>query len=149
MYKQPDAICWPDDNGRDTLTRYVHVQPACTVSFIGLYYGAWEDAPQDSFYISFRATDWDQWPGVDCNALIGRGLNGDFNDSCQVQIYGKTDNYLRITGGYCAYQTLGDPYGRFYIYPEENRIYADYYFFIEVDDFPEQQFKKFNGRKIY
>jgi len=127
VHKQPNTNCWPNDNGRDTLIRNVHVQPSCTASFLGKFYGAWEDSPLDSFFISFRLTDWDQWPGEDCNALIGRGLNGDFNDSCQVHLGGSADNFLRLLGGYCAYQTLGDPYGRFYFYPEENRIYADYY----------------------
>ncbi len=148
VFKQPDNICWPEDDGLDTLTRYVHIQPACTASILGLFYGSWEDAPQDSFYISFRLSDSDQWPGEDCNALIGRGLNGDLNDSCEVDVIGRTDNFLRLTGGNCAYQTLGDPYGSFYFYPEENRIFADYYFSIEVDNWPEQQLKKFNGRKI-
>lgn len=146
---QPDLECWPCDDGIDTLTRYVHVQPACTASIYGLYYGAWEDSPQDSFYISFRTFDDEQWSGEDCNGLMGRGLNGDFNDSCRVNVSGRTDNFLRITGSYCAYQTLGDPYGRFYVNPEEHTIYGDYYFFLEVDGHPQQQFKKFNGRKIY
>ena len=149
VYKEPDSDCWPDDNGRDTLVRYVHVQPACTASIYGLFYGSWENAPQDSFYISFRTFDDEQWPGVDCNGLMGRGLNGDFNDSCRVDVYGRTDNFLRITGAYCGSETLGDPYGKFYVYPEENRIYADYYFFLDMEGPPVQQFKKFNGRKIY
>ena len=149
IYKEPDTECWPDDNGRDTLTRYVHVQSLCTSSRLGLYYGAWEDAPQDSFYISFRLDDAEEWIGLDCYALIGRGLNGDFNDSCRVQIGGSTNNYVRIANDDCSYHVMGDPWGEFYVYPEENRIYADYYFFIEVDGSPMQQFKKFNGRKIY
>lgn len=141
VFKSPDHNCWPEDDGIDTLVRIVHIRPTCTLSLLGLYHGSWEESPQDSFYISFRATDSDIWPGEDCNALVGRGLNGDFNDSCQVEIGGNTDNFVQISGNYCSYLVMGDPWGEFYIYPEENRIYADYYFSIDVDGSPVQIFK--------
>jgi len=46
--KDPDLRCFPNNNGRDTLTRYFHIVEPCKLKTTGSYKGVWE-GQKDSF----------------------------------------------------------------------------------------------------
>lgn len=51
--KTPDNECFPDDDGRDTLTRYLYqAESSCESVIQGDYHGCLESNPQDTFTIS-------------------------------------------------------------------------------------------------
>ena len=51
--KEPNTMCFPDDDGIDTLVRYLHILPESPPRAFGSFYGSLESSPQDSFAISF------------------------------------------------------------------------------------------------
>jgi hypothetical protein len=80
---------------------------------------------------------------------MARGINGDFSDSCAINLTGGTDNFIHFFNDACSYYVLGDPYGDFTVDTEKNTIFGDYKFFIEVAGQPTLLHKQFNGRKLY
>ena len=64
---EPDKDCFPDDDGRDTLTRYLYRMESNCESFIhGQFHGALASNPQDTFTIDIDncapyPIDWDSY----------------------------------------------------------------------------------------
>ena len=51
--KAPNSECRPDDDGIDTLVRYLHILPESPPRAFGYFQGHLEGAPQDTFTVSF------------------------------------------------------------------------------------------------
>jgi hypothetical protein len=70
--KEPNTSCFPSDNGRDSLTRYLTIADECSTKLNGEYVGYWEGtSPEDTFSISIEVTS-DSTIGVqgwDCIAM--------------------------------------------------------------------------------
>lgn len=101
--KEPDLICFPKDDGKDTLTRYFHIVPRCQLQTTGSYKGVWE-GQQDSFifkilYLGGKHTPY-RWDTC---------TNGIF-----AIINGKNSNFIEDTAGMFSRDfILGNYFGRF------------------------------------
>jgi hypothetical protein len=145
----PDSFCFPLDNGIDTLIRNIEVRdPAdCEISYLGNYYGSWSEAPNDSFFLKLYLLPDSTFPVNDCGELWGKGLNGDYNDSCHLVIGGVTDNYIRIDYDWCPWFTMNEPTGTFLLDVSSNTIHGEYSLILDDDPYIEVD-KIFDGRKI-
>ena len=133
----------------DTIVKYVLVKDGCDASFQGLYFGAFTSAPSDSFFVSFKRKDNENWLPDDCMELWLRGVNGDFNDSCRVNEYGATDNYIKVADDYCATnEGIDDPIGSFYFDISNGTVSGSYD--LQFWDGSQETIvnRIFNGRKI-
>lgn len=52
VYKKPDTLCFPSDDGIDTITKTLFVKKFTESDMIGNYWGVNNDAPKDSFLVS-------------------------------------------------------------------------------------------------
>lgn len=52
--KTPNLDCFPDDNGMDTITKYMKVIDRCDVPTLGRYLGAWKRSPLDVFELEIK-----------------------------------------------------------------------------------------------
>ena len=93
--RTPDSSCHPNDNGVDTLVHTVIPKHNCDASIWGHYYGAWDDAPLDSFEIAFVHED--QGP-FDCFPMMIVGAKPNLPDSCAGSSCYYVDNYLTFDG---------------------------------------------------
>jgi hypothetical protein len=149
--KTPNSACFPQDNGMDTLIQYMQVIDGCDASYQGVYYGAWDDAPLDSFYMSFTKKDDLQTSIIDCSDLWARGVNGDFNDSCKTDVIAGTDNYLWIgEDDWCPInEGVNDPFGEFFFDHSNGTVHAEYELTYQINaGVYEHPQKIFKGRKI-
>lgn len=87
--KDPDLVCFPNDNGLDTLTRSVFVNDICLPSIMGEFYGSLESAPLDSFVVTFYFDD-----QIDCETLYISGLVPGDDDISTVDTFKYTDNLI-------------------------------------------------------
>ncbi len=55
--KMPNLECFPEDDGADTLTKFVKVIEHCDVPTLGLYRGAWLRSPMDTFELEITFQD--------------------------------------------------------------------------------------------
>ena len=51
--KAPNKLCFPNDDGVDTLVRYLHILPESPPRAFGYFQGHLEGSPQDTFTVSF------------------------------------------------------------------------------------------------
>lgn len=56
--KEPDTNCFPNDNGKDTVTKAFSIVPFCKLAILGVFKGRWDNVSnQDSSIISIRVFD--------------------------------------------------------------------------------------------
>jgi len=67
IYKEPDTLCFPNDDGRDTITKSFTVVSGCQCKIIGTYRGVLENE-LDSFNISIGLID-DSFTGDSCSTI--------------------------------------------------------------------------------
>ncbi len=98
----PDLVCFPQDDGLDTITKFVYVLgSSCELAIFDNYWGAWEEAPNDSFEIALMRIYHPAFPG-DCGRRLVAGMDGNIADTCDAYYNGATDRYLDIND--CEYQ---------------------------------------------
>jgi hypothetical protein len=91
---EPDSLCFPYDNGMDTLTRIIHVVDEFDNPLYGIYKVAWCDQPNDSFEVKLNITqglsliDFDVWGHNFTNFNNG--------DSCAFSFYIQALGYKYI-----------------------------------------------------
>jgi hypothetical protein len=91
----PESICFPNDDGVDTVMKYIHVRTYCEADIWGTYRGAWDSAPTDSFELKIQAPICD-----DPNATGHQLVNFDqLNDSCSHAIWAIANKYVRFSTG--------------------------------------------------
>jgi hypothetical protein len=102
-----DSLCFPNDNGIDTVVRYIHVHETCDRAWIGTWRGAYEDSPLDTFdiHITQHSNPANTiWQPVECNSIWVQGVDLFVNDSCSVDYEAPfTYNYAHIGGSYPCY----------------------------------------------
>ncbi len=91
--REPNNICFPNDNGIDTVVVNVVPKSRCEASFFGKFRGAWDDNPLDSFTIEFGPVESKFSP---CSNLFIVGAKPNMPDTCfQGNWYG-VHNYVLI-----------------------------------------------------
>jgi hypothetical protein len=102
-----DSLCFPNDNGLDTVVKYIHVHETCDRAWIGTWRGAYEDSPLDTFdiHVTQHSNPANTiWQPVECNSIWVRGVDLFYNDSCRVDYDSPfTYNYAYIGGSYPCY----------------------------------------------
>jgi hypothetical protein len=88
--RTPQADCFPNDNGIDTVIKTITPLSKCNCSIWGHYYGAWEETPLDSFEV---AIFYDESALPDCDMRIA-GLKPGLEDACNVDSPFFTNRYL-------------------------------------------------------
>jgi hypothetical protein len=124
--KQPDTLCFPLDNGLDTITKTFTALSSCTSDPMGKWYGAWDDSPIDSFLIAFVTYDDPNDPGVDCGLAYIKGHHQSFTDSTLINRDGLTANYLYFRSTHGPQYA---PYGPANVSEDDNHIVISYTMF--------------------
>ncbi len=122
VQKTPDLTCFPNDNGMDTLVKYVHVISGCDASIYGLWKGVLTTSPLDSMEVLINNSTNPSLP-FDCLYRNIYGLNGDITDSCGMYISGGTDIYLKFENNFIG---CSSPKGSLMLTPDLNHIQIDY-----------------------
>jgi hypothetical protein len=63
--KAPNLICYPDDDGVDTVKKYFEFVNRCEVAIVGSYRGVWENTT-DSFDVAFDVYNYTGHPEDEC-----------------------------------------------------------------------------------
>jgi hypothetical protein len=95
---EPDTLCYPNDDGLDTITRYVTITDICTANIYGTFRGALDDTPTDSFEVKIRRTACTDQSGSEFH-LINIDQQG---DSCGDAIHHIGNNYVWFSTGNSA-----------------------------------------------
>lgn len=86
-----DSVCFPNDNGMDTIVKYLPVVDSCYNPIIGAYRIAWDSAPLDSFDVELICME-----GVFVYGDM-TAMNFDRNGgSCVASISGLGYNYYKL-----------------------------------------------------
>lgn len=91
----PQTDCFPNDNGMDTVLKYIHVRSICDADIWGTYRGAWDSAPADSFEIKIQLPVCDE-PDAILYELVNIDQQG---DSCNNAIWDYANDYVRFSTG--------------------------------------------------
>ena len=94
-----NASCFPNDDGRDTTTKYVTVKDICTPDIYGTYRGSWQTAPNDSFNIKITRTFCYDESGTWAQHIVNLDQSG---DSCGYDWMAIGNFYLRFGLGSSA-----------------------------------------------
>jgi len=97
-----DSLCFPNDNGMDTVIKYLPVVDFMDNPILGTYKIAWDSAPQDSFDVKI-SSHIRQIVYYDVFAHNFSNL-GSIEDSCHADIQANTYKYIGLksnTGGNC------------------------------------------------
>jgi hypothetical protein len=134
-----DTVCFPNDNGMDTITKYITVYDSCQMPIIGKYRVAWDSAPTDSFDVKLTCNaDW-----IDGIAIYAQNFEHDqANDSCRMDFTGYGYNYYSLHTGLITCRGL---IGEFWLNPD-NSFEAKYKI---RDGNWNYQNKHVHGRRIY
>ena len=114
--KEPDLACFPEDDGRDTLTRYFHIVESCKLQTTGSYKGVWE-GKKDSFIFK----------------ILHMGSKGNLNrwDTCNntnyefVIINGRNYNIQQDTLDYSGDAIIGNYYAKI-LYDFDHKINGEF-----------------------
>jgi hypothetical protein len=88
-----DHVCNPEDDGVDTITKYINVHHRCEVAWRGTWKVAYDDAPLDSFNLFLDLTP-GPVQGDLCNLLELSGISLFTNDTCTHYSPYYTYNYI-------------------------------------------------------
>ena len=84
IQKAPELACFPSDDGLDTLTKTFYVIDRCSPSLEGVYRGAWDDMPMDSFELSLLAAEGFGDPFGACNGFYMSNFSKNNPDSIDI-----------------------------------------------------------------
>ncbi|MEN9639623.1 MAG: hypothetical protein RLZZ262_1492 [Bacteroidota bacterium] len=141
---QADTVCFPNDNGMDTLTRMLAVVPGFENPIWGRYKVAWNDQPSDSFEVKLNivSTVPDDF---DIYALNFANLG--IQDSCPVNYNALNYKYIALTSDFGSCRRVR---GTFWI-NQDDSFEGDY----QIDNDPEPGIenisyvnKKLKGRRV-
>ena len=126
--KEPDLACFPEDDGRDTLTRYFHIVEYCKLQTTGSYKGVWE-GQKDSFIFKinhiYRQNNsyWDTCNNYEFVIINSRNYNiaQDTIDSWGMGEAMTGNNFCMFRAG-----VLNIINGEFRINPKTKKIRFDY-----------------------
>ena len=143
----PDSTCFPNDNGQDTVTRFVQLYPFEDQEIWGKYRVADVTNPTDSFDVSIRM---EFFQGVMAVHLYLKGFApGNERDSCWYTSSSYAYNFIKVhsDNGAC-----GQVSGEFWI-NSENQLEADYSYSLNTGSAGNSEYTEFTrrvrGRKIH
>lgn len=112
--KAPNQICFPDDNGRDSIYKTFTIVDRCDLLVINKFKGVFESSPDDSLTIEFLYIDPNTYE-PDCNSteLGGINLQGQGDTIRTGNLMGLVNRYIRWTANEYA-----QPVGDFEIFPD-------------------------------
>lgn len=152
--KKPNLDCYPDDDGIDTLIKYINVVSVVDIPIYGDYYGCEQDNPQDSYTINIGrkyAIDYhDSMPYINnlsyCIDTIPYGNHGEWWPNVEVILYyrGIVFNSYDWAGNGCLV-----PKGRAELQKDMKTIIIDYSTIKDIYSPKIRISRKFIGKKIY
>lgn len=156
--KTPDTLCFPNDDGIDTITKTLFVKKYTESDMIGNYWGVNLDAPRDSFLVSIG---WYHSWSADNDYYFINNLPNGCNDT--MNIYKQIDQpipddiigfQVKPMNKMLIFESSGDKKtnclgatGTAILTDGANDIEIDYNAFISRDDFTRIN-RKFIGRRI-
>ena len=151
VQKVPNFACFPNDNGMDTVTKFIHVIEICDNPIYGTYRVAFDTNPTDSFTVAIKT-----WP-----------FTGDLTNECNNLFLNNFDNPTSPDSCYATYRAVGYQYLKFwsddascsgsrgeaFIGPDNNSIRAHYQYWdqslgIPLSPASNWPFRTFKGRRI-
>ena len=98
--RTPDAACFPNSTGKDTLTRYLTIMDRCSTRITGTFLGRWINKPgrTDTFSVRITISDYPYYPGIDCDLNTITNLQGPGSD-CENWSTGSVAGYRQIPIG--------------------------------------------------
>jgi hypothetical protein len=139
----PNSECFPNDNGLDTIVKYIDVRGSCDSDIWGTYYGAWDEAPLDSFEVKILLS-----VCYNPNGPIHQLVNIDqLGDSCGDAIFQVANNFVRFA---TSNNNCSSARGTAELDLASNKIFMEYRLFdpahpFDIDLWP---LHKYRGRKI-
>ena len=133
--KEPNANCFPTDNGHDTLTRYLTIADECSTKLNGEYVGYWAgSSPEDTFSLSIEVTS-DSSIGIqgwDCFALtIIPNLD---RTGCLHRSFTRELGYVQMhLGGVGGYENSCLTAPPSFVWLEGDSLFIDYFLTDEED----------------
>jgi len=139
VQKEPDLACFPNDDGIDTLTTSFYVIDKCEPSIEGVFRGAWDELPTDSFNVSILAApDWDDPDGV-CNGFYISNFSKNNPDSIDVSYYGWRTNYKAYINTDLA--SVDSFNGYLFLSQDKQHLRAEYKLYIGNGEFAPHVFR--------
>jgi hypothetical protein len=114
-----DSLCFPIDNGKDTLTKYITISSFQGNPIFGEYKIAWDIAPQDSFIVKISTPEI-----IDNIVYLKNFTQIESIDSCGMDIFGYGYKYVHLTTQLGPCQIIR---GEFWI-NQDNSFEAQYQF---------------------
>ena len=151
VQKAPNLSCFPNDNGMDTVTKFIHVINICDNPIYGTFRVAFDSSPSDSFNVAIKT-----WPLVgditnECNNLFIVNFNKRVSpDSCQANYRALGYNYLNFWSGFSS---CSSSRGEAFISPDGAYIRANYQYWeqslgIPLTPVSNWPYRTFRGRRI-
>ncbi len=138
----PDSVCFPEDDGKDTVTVIVPVISLADNPIHGQYKVAWDSAPTDSFEVGLSFF-YDS--GTDINHLYTKNFDHqETGDSCDIDVIGFGYNYYGVTTNLSPCDRLR---GDFWL-NEDGSFEADYQLDVDPTGVINMQPFRARGRRI-
>jgi hypothetical protein len=140
----PDTICFPNDNGIDTISKQIHVVDFCDSHIFGKYKGAWQSAPLDSFEVKLAHEDCINPNAQFADYLVNIDQTG---DSCGIDWAHFGDTLVTFTSQDIACSSAR---GAAHLFSDLNHIEINYRISDGTHPFESELWpvRIFNGRRI-
>ena len=137
--KDPDKSCFPNDDGKDTITKYIHFTYMTLT--LGKFQGYWESDPLTIFTLSISSKQESSIPGD--NGTYFQGF--DKGDTCGIFAMDSPAGYKEMVFGTYASNTCSAVSGKVMIGSDDNSVVIDY-----TSDSPShvRNTHKFIGKRI-
>jgi hypothetical protein len=123
---QPDHICFPNDNGLDTLTKLIHIVDGFDNPIWGRFKVAWNDQPNDSFEVKLNIVN---IVGPNFQIYAHNFTQIPELDSCATGYNAMGYKFLELSANAIDCRSLS---GKFWINPD-NSFEAEYRFDIDPE----------------
>lgn len=119
--KAPNLMCFPDDDGRDSIYKTFTIVDRCDLLVINKYKGVFNSAPEDSLVIEFYFMNPNtKEPDCDSYELGGINLKGENDTTFISNQIGIVNHYMEFAGA-----VYTSPQGFFEVFPD-NTCHAEY-----------------------
>jgi hypothetical protein len=143
--KTPNLDCFPNDDGIDTLTKTFSITDACNPLIEGVYRGAWDAQPLDSFNVSIFKDFHEDYPEEGCYLTYMSNFSKNNPDSIQVHNDGWLTNYKLSV--YTGLASLNSFRGIIELAPDQIHLKAEYTLY--DSETQERTPSVYRGHRIY
>ncbi len=132
--KEPNPVCHPNDNGKDTVTKSLKFIDRCDYSISNKFYGSFESNPNDSFEVKIETFNPSADSSLGCFQIRFSNLDNG-KSVCSDLWLPETffsNRYALILDGY-IYSFCGSPTGEILVDEEANTLRMELFFIYDED----------------